>query len=778
MSPLRFNAAVTLLIATFAQVATTTRGQCMAPSGGSGPASCDEYSGDASPSSLSLLQRSALTLSKPMKPSIEEVFEDLELVTLFKERASNRMIKSVYYNDSDCTLLSGAERVESAETDACMMDWNLTCACDGDNKAMIAEHYFPSCSVREAFRSYRMPVGQCIPAQRLGSSSSLYVVIDDMASCPCCGANCIVYGDPHITVFDGNDVSLLAVNDHHPGKSHAVTHGDFRTGDFWLVKSELVYIQARYSKVKYTGTKEKFENRTYLTGLAVGGPFLQGNMLLIGPREGRVDWVNEAGETEQILQKPGFFKVEDLVEAHFREHGIRVTNRRKTAPGLFIRLPSGVKMEINRYKKHLDLSLTMNEESGGPGGVDGQCGNLNGDPRDDTAALISERVGFNIPASELLFAKETPAERSMLEVLHDADDKQEQLDKDVVAELLAYEAPTGPTVTVHIFEDSGCRAGLNHSHSSFSVAKGNCEVGWNFTCGCDGDYRQIIAEKRWPACDDPDAVRTYTLKADKCYSPDSKAGLVGGNYWKVDASQCPECCTDPKRCTVHGDPHITVFDQARVTLLLLQPAPTIHAEHGSEPSTGNSSTNTATQTTQVENQFGWGDYWLVRSEKVQIQARYRRVHYPGAKHLNHTYLTAFAVGGPFLGGSKFVVEPRFGEATWTFENGKSLQMFDAPGSVFNIDGLVQASYHNRSAIVPRNANDVYGVDLKLPSEVTLRVDRFSKHLDLDIAMLPEVGGPDGMDGQCGNYNGDPSDDTAELIQERMGYEVSAADSLF
>jgi len=754
----------------------------MAPSGGSGPASCDEYSGDASPSSLSLLQRSALTLSKPMKPSIEEVFEDLELVTLFKERASNRMIKSVYYNDSDCTLLSGAERVESAETDACMMDWNLTCACDGDNKAMIAEHYFPSCSVREAFRSYRMPVGQCIPAQRLGSSSSLYVVIDDMASCPCCGANCIVYGDPHITVFDGNDVSLLAVNDHHPGKSHAVTHGDFRTGDFWLVKSELVYIQARYSKVKYTGTKEKFENRTYLTGLAVGGPFLQGNMLLVGPQEGRVDWITEDGDMQQILQKPGFFKVDDLVEAHFREHTLKVIDRHETTPGLYIRLPSGVKMEVNRYKKHLDLSLTMNEDSGGPGGVDGQCGNLNGDPQDDTPALISERVGFRIPDSELLFPKQMPAEKSMLEVVHDAEDNHVVLDEDVIAKLLSYEAPAGPTVTVYIYEDANCGAGVNHSHSSFSVTHGSCEVGWNFTCSCDGDYRQIIAQKRWPACDEPDAVRTYKLKADKCYAPDSKSGLVGGHYWQVDASQCPECCTDPKRCTVHGDPHITVFDQAKVTLLLMPPVGLLEGNATSGVNSSNleeapfdSPGNTIAG---VENQFRWGDFWLVKSEKVHIQARYERVNYAGAKHLNHTYLTAFAVGGPFLHGNKFVVEPRLGEATWTFEDGRATPMFDSPGSFFSVEGLIKSRYYNRSAIVPRNANDVFGIDMELPSNVFLRADRFSQHLDVDITMPPEAGGADGVDGQCGNYNGDPTDDTAELIESRMGDEVSREDLLF
>ena len=49
--------------------------------------------------------------------------------------------------------------------------------------------------------------------------------------------------------------------------------------------------------------------------------------------------------------------------------------------------------------------------------------------------------------------------------------------------------------------------------------------------------------------------------------------------------------------------------------------------------------------------YGWGDFWLVKSEKVFIQARYRKVYYPKASEpLNHTYLTAVAVSGPFLQG--------------------------------------------------------------------------------------------------------------------------------
>ncbi len=37
------------------------------------------------------------------------------------------------------------------------------------------------------------------------------------------------------------------------------------------------------------------------------------------------------------------------------------------------------------------------------GGQDGVCGNLNGNGNDDSAELISARIGMGIPPTELLF---------------------------------------------------------------------------------------------------------------------------------------------------------------------------------------------------------------------------------------------------------------------------------------------------------------------------------------------------------------------------------------
>eukprot|EP00971_Amphidinium_carterae_P240610 4776653-Amphidinium_carterae.2 len=63
--------------------------------------------------------------------------------------------------------------------------------------------------------------------------------------------------------------------------------------------------------------------------------------------------------------------------------------------GLSWRLCKG--LLVTRFKKHMDVSITMGATSGGPAGVDGQCGNFNGDPADDTAALIEDATHCDHP---------------------------------------------------------------------------------------------------------------------------------------------------------------------------------------------------------------------------------------------------------------------------------------------------------------------------------------------------------------------------------------------
>jgi len=67
------------------------------------------------------------------------------------------------------------------------------------------------------------------------------------------------------------------------------------------------------------------------------------------------------------------------------------------------------------------------------------------------------------------------------------------------------------------------------------------------------------------------------------------------------------------------------------------------------------------------------------------------------------------------------------------------------------------------------------VDIELPSQIRLQAKRYNTHLDVKITM-PKVAGP--FDGQCGNFNGDATDDTVEHVKGRRSWGVSTTDLLF
>merc|ERR1712066_750551 len=62
-------------------------------------------------------------------------------------------------------------------------------------------------------------------------------------------------------------------------------------------------------------------------------------------------------------------------------------------------LPEGVHLTVYRWKNYLDLRLSMEYIQG----MDGGCGNFNGNPADDTTAAIISCVGARVPEQDLLF---------------------------------------------------------------------------------------------------------------------------------------------------------------------------------------------------------------------------------------------------------------------------------------------------------------------------------------------------------------------------------------
>jgi len=689
-----------------------------------------------------LLQRQALSFTRP-GASLTEVSADYD-----KPKA--RLIDISFYNDSECTVQEGANTQASAETDFCAMDWNFTCSCDVDQKVIVATHY-DNCASKQVVTADTIPLGQCVQGTMSGSGGNTYMLVRDMGTCPCCGATCTVYGDPHITVFDKTEVALLKTS---PSKA---SHGnsEFMPGDFWLVRSELVQIQARYRRVRYTGAKHL--NHTYLTGLAVGGPFLKGNILRIGPDStGKVEWVHVEDQTAQsILERPGSFKADDLLTAHFRPNGKLVKDPTQDAKAFFFQLPSGVKLEVNRFKKHMDVSITMGATSGGPDGVDGQCGNFNGDPRDDTSALIEDRMGEQIPHEDSLFAVADAAKTIAL----NASSSLVSFGHGVTPVLLEVKPPKVATATT--YTDSKCEHKTDF-HGTYTLGADHCELGWNFTCGCSVDSKVVVAVRMTPGCENATGMEVLQVPAGECLEPGRFSNMFPNDYFMMDASECPSCC-EGQVCTIHGDPHVTGFDQAQVAL--------VGGHRSAKKHEGKTH----------ENMYGWGDFWLVKSDEVLVQARYRKVYYPGAKQpLNHTYLTAIAVAGPFLQGNKLIVEPQSGNITWKHANGTSSVFEESEDTKFILKDLgVKGKFHNRTAIVAAKFHGkANGADFHLPYSVVLRVDRFGKHLDAELSMPRSSGGNGEFDGQCGNFNGDPDDDTPELIDERVGFQVPAAEVLF
>jgi hypothetical protein len=203
---------------------------------------------------------------------------------------------------------------------------------------------------------------------------------------------CVVWGDPHAYTFD---------SDHHH-------HVDvMERGDFWLVNSELISIQARtWNSFAAQGSS--------LRALMVSGSFIGGHRLLIEAMDGRVLW-----DDQQILQEmPSHFEVPvvsadfsvDLISADFSVEGgpfegQRIDSSRELAnlplKNLHVRLPLGVKLTVNRWPHHIDIEITMPKPTTPQDGI---CGNFNGDPTDDTAEMMSARGAVSqVATEELLF---------------------------------------------------------------------------------------------------------------------------------------------------------------------------------------------------------------------------------------------------------------------------------------------------------------------------------------------------------------------------------------
>jgi hypothetical protein len=188
---------------------------------------------------------------------------------------------------------------------------------------------------------------------------------------------CIVWGNTHVKVFD------------EPRMNNYLPTTYLMNGDYWLVKSGQVWIQARYEATRWVN------GRASMHGLALGGPFLHHNTIILGPARGKV-YYNQ----QEILGTQSTFDAGGLFSAHRNDHGVRLSNGvNQPVHSITMRLPLGVVVIVYRWAHHIDAVITMIQQ----GNQDGHCGNFNGKASDDTKQSILARVPGQVPRHQDLF---------------------------------------------------------------------------------------------------------------------------------------------------------------------------------------------------------------------------------------------------------------------------------------------------------------------------------------------------------------------------------------
>jgi len=204
---------------------------------------------------------------------------------------------------------------------------------------------------------------------------------------------CTVFEDPHITVFDGPQVSLLAYHDIKSDGQGEVRLSKYGMGDKWLVRSEDVIIQARYME-EDTGLEA---GAMFVRAVAVGGAFMDGNTLIIGPLDEKVTWNGQ----EILAEETSKFHLSGIIKAVRHMNSSLIEDLNQPNAGIDIQLPQGIRLTINRLHRYVNAAIKMRPREDGQ---DGLCGNFNGVSTDDGLESVAQRLNPNVPPGESLFA--------------------------------------------------------------------------------------------------------------------------------------------------------------------------------------------------------------------------------------------------------------------------------------------------------------------------------------------------------------------------------------
>jgi len=197
---------------------------------------------------------------------------------------------------------------------------------------------------------------------------------------------CTIVDDPHITVFDKAQVSLLNV-----GRARGVRtrREDYRFGDIWLVKNRLVSIQAQYLPDEALS-----EKNLYVKAVAVGGPFVRNSKLVVGALDAAVTWDGTA-----VLEPPASRRGTAPGVSRFEVAGLLKATQSFDGQ-VVAELPMNVTLTVRRKRAHVNVFIQMPPLDGGQ---EGMCGNFNGHAGDDSLELLEGRADLRVEPQASMF---------------------------------------------------------------------------------------------------------------------------------------------------------------------------------------------------------------------------------------------------------------------------------------------------------------------------------------------------------------------------------------
>jgi len=166
--------------------------------------------------------------------------------------------------------------------------------------------------------------------------------------------------------------------------------------------------------------------------------------------------------------------------------------------------------------------------------------------------------------------------------------------------------------------------------------------------------------------------------------------------------------------------------------------------------------------------YGEGEMWIVKSDAIWIQGCYKGTIY--TKGLAAT--NKVAVGGPFLKGHIIVVGS-LEAGPITVDGIPVCQHFP---ETYRIGALGTVTYNAEGKLVDEATHvwEKHIVHMELPMGVRVTVLRWKNYVDFRVAMQKQPN----QDGGCGNWNGNPDDDSTAAVFARIGARVEHGKVMF